>query len=54
MKIHTLRQIPKFRRKAQFPQIFGENSPKTLRKLLFTQNFHTRKLGDISVFTLWH
>ena len=35
----------KFRGKAQFPLSLS-NSPKTMRK----QNFHTRKLGEITLF----
>ena len=39
----------KFYGKAQFPHSFGD-SPKLCGNCAFTQNFHNRKLGEITVF----
>ena len=40
----------KFCGKAQIPQSFGQICPKLCENCAFSQNFHSRKLGEITVF----
>ena len=40
----------KFCGKARFPHRFGRFRPKLCGNCVFPQNFHTRKLGEITVF----